>query len=79
MTVPDMLMEAVNRGVDMRFMASGWLGIEVDADALEFDYDGSLIFNSTYGEPIAITGKLFFRPQRVKVRIRWRHRGLPVF
>lgn len=60
----DLLREALNRALELRCIATGWLGVEVAADTLEYDYDNSLILNSALdgNDLAAIVGELFFRP-----------------
>lgn len=58
-----LLREALNRAIELRCTATGWQGVEVAANTLEYDYDGSLILNSALdGNDLkVIVGELFFR------------------
>lgn len=63
LSVGDMLAEARNRRLELRIAATGWNGVAVTSDALEFDYDGSLIHDATLlaNDPVVIVGELFLR------------------
>lgn len=58
-----MLREAINRGVELRLEASGWLGYPIASEELEYDYDGALLVESATGhqDPVMIVGTLFLR------------------
>lgn len=62
LTDAELVREALNRHVELRASAWDWLGSEMPADELEFDFDGSFIVNSADGLPQEfISGELFLR------------------
>lgn len=57
-----MLREVVNRAVELRIEAGGWVGSAIGADDLDYDHDGSLVLNCIDGlTRTLITGTLFIR------------------
>ncbi len=63
LSINDMLTEARNRRLELRIAATGWMGFDAAANALEYDNDGSLILNSALDEndPVVVVGELFLR------------------